>query len=545
MNIQTVGLIFTVLLLTSLTQNVSAQEIPEWIKNNAAWWADGQINDTAFLQGIQFLIKEGIMVIPPTETSATSESKEIPEWIKNNAAWWADGQINDGTFVTGIQFLLKNGIVTVEQDPPNPISNQPVPVEKEKVFDVIVIGAGVSGLAAADKLTDDGFEVLVLEARDRVGGRIWSHTWNGVTIDEGANWIHQSRGNPITTFAEEHNLGMLETPYSSVMYWNGEYIEHEYYTLYSSFENYLYHTQGEGPDRSVQKVLDDFISQNSLTEQEITALQYVANSYIAHEYATDLSNLSRDYFDIGSGFGEGEVIFPNGYEQIIDILKENLDIRLEHVVNKVEYGNDGVTVYTSNGKFESERILVTVPLGVLKSGDIEFVPSLPTSKQKAIDDLGMGLLQKHWLLFDEVFWDDDVVWIYSIHELNWECVNFVYTAKPILLCFSYGEYAREQENLSEIQILNDIMNSLRAAYGEDIEEPIDTYFTKWASDKFAYGAYSYTAVGNTPTTYASIVSPIDNTVFFAGEHTNESYPATVHGAYLSGIREAERISNLE
>jgi len=90
--------------------------IPAWIKNNAGWWADGQIDDSSFLQGIQFLIKEGIMVIPPTETSASSDSDGIPAWIKNNAEWWADGQIHDEAFVSGIQWLISNGIIVIEQE---------------------------------------------------------------------------------------------------------------------------------------------------------------------------------------------------------------------------------------------------------------------------------------------------------------------------------------------------------------------------------------------------------------------------------------------
>ena len=87
--------------------------IPAWIKNNAGWWADGQIDDSSFLQGIQYLIKEGIMVIPPTETAEASESQEVPSWIKNNAGWWAEGQIDDETFVSGIQYLIKVGVIKV------------------------------------------------------------------------------------------------------------------------------------------------------------------------------------------------------------------------------------------------------------------------------------------------------------------------------------------------------------------------------------------------------------------------------------------------
>jgi hypothetical protein len=92
---------------------VPPQEIPSWIKNNAGWWADGAIDDDSFVQGIQFLIKEGIMKIPPTSQGSSGGSNEIPSWIKNNAGWWADGAIDDESFVGGIQFLIEEGIMTV------------------------------------------------------------------------------------------------------------------------------------------------------------------------------------------------------------------------------------------------------------------------------------------------------------------------------------------------------------------------------------------------------------------------------------------------
>ena len=92
---------------------VSTQEIPSWIKNNAGWWAEGAIDDNSFVQGIQFLIKEGIMKIPPTSQGSSGGSNEIPSWIKNNAGWWAEGAIDDNSFVGGIQFLIEEGIMSV------------------------------------------------------------------------------------------------------------------------------------------------------------------------------------------------------------------------------------------------------------------------------------------------------------------------------------------------------------------------------------------------------------------------------------------------
>jgi len=101
--------------LPVVVNRISATEasIPSWIKNNAGWWATDQIDDSAFLQGIQFLIKDGIIVIPPTETTESAGSQEVPVWIKNNAGWWATDQIDDSAFLQGIQYLVKEGIIIV------------------------------------------------------------------------------------------------------------------------------------------------------------------------------------------------------------------------------------------------------------------------------------------------------------------------------------------------------------------------------------------------------------------------------------------------
>jgi hypothetical protein len=93
--------------------NIDETSIPVWIKNNAGWWATDQIDDSSFLQGIQYLIKEGIMVIPSTERAESSGSQEVPGWIKNNAGWWATDQIDDSSFLQGIQYLVQKGIIVV------------------------------------------------------------------------------------------------------------------------------------------------------------------------------------------------------------------------------------------------------------------------------------------------------------------------------------------------------------------------------------------------------------------------------------------------
>jgi len=124
----TITAITAILLIGSVTSFANAQEVPAWVKNNAGWWADGTISESDFVQGIQFLIKDGIIVIPPTVVSA-EKSQGVPEWVKNNAGWWADGTISDGEFVNGIQHLIKTGVISVptaepvEMSPPTEISS--------------------------------------------------------------------------------------------------------------------------------------------------------------------------------------------------------------------------------------------------------------------------------------------------------------------------------------------------------------------------------------------------------------------------------------
>jgi len=108
----TITTIAAILLVGSVSSFASAEKVPSWVKNNAGWWADGTISESDFVQGIQFLIKDGLIVIPPT-TISSETSQGVPDWIKNNAGWWADGTISDGEFVNGIQHLIKTSVISV------------------------------------------------------------------------------------------------------------------------------------------------------------------------------------------------------------------------------------------------------------------------------------------------------------------------------------------------------------------------------------------------------------------------------------------------
>jgi hypothetical protein len=108
------SLIFVIILSSIILVSYGEEiRIPDWIKNNAKWWSDGEIDDNTFASGIQFMVKEGIIKIPVIESSQVNQDTKIPDWIKNNAKWWSDGEINDNTFASGIQYLIKSGIISL------------------------------------------------------------------------------------------------------------------------------------------------------------------------------------------------------------------------------------------------------------------------------------------------------------------------------------------------------------------------------------------------------------------------------------------------
>ncbi|MFH7243989.1 MAG: flavin monoamine oxidase family protein [Spirulina sp.] len=199
-------------------------------------------------------------------------------------------------------------------------------------------------------------------------------------------------------------------------------------------------------------------------------------------------------------------------------------------------------------EFLADHVVVTLPLGVLQSGNVRFSPPLPQDKQNAIAKLGMGVLNKCYLRFSDSFWPGDVDWLGYVSEKPGEWVDWVSFKRPInqpiLLGFNAANRGREIESWSDQKIVASAMQTLRILYGENIPEPMNYQITRWASDPFALGSYSYYAVGSEPEMRQQLAAPLGEAVFFAGEATHGDYSGTTHGAYLSGLRVAEEILNL-
>ncbi|MCW8998592.1 MAG: FAD-dependent oxidoreductase, partial [Kangiellaceae bacterium] len=240
-----------------------------------------------------------------------------------------------------------------------------------------------------------------------------------------------------------------------------------------------------------------------------------------------------------------DVVFPQGYDTLVTALADGLDIKLNTYVNAIDYQGSIVSVQTSQGTYTADYVIVTVPLGVLKKDVILFNPSLPQEKLNAIEALDMGVLNKVYLRFPEVFWDNNVDNLAQISEQKGHWSYWInlskLTSQPILLGFNVASFGTEIESLSNQEIVSQAMVQLRKFFGDNIPEPSDSIITRWANDPFSFGSYSYVPKGATASMRQDLAAPVNNQVFFAGEATHSEYPSTVHGAFLSGQREASRI----
>lgn len=408
---------------------------------------------------------------------------------------------------------------------------------------VIIIGAGISGLSAASYLKRKGLNPIVFEAQNRVGGRLKTDRSQGVEFDEGASWIHgPGRRNPIRKLAKKSGMKTFLTEDDNLVVYDqsGKRIKEEALeeaeSAYNKILNHLEGRKGESFEEAFLKQYPQY-KENPLWTYQLSA-------FLEFDTGADISDLtSLDYYDDKS-FWRKDVIATNGYDKITDYLASGLDIRLNEKVNGIDYSQNDVRIETNTGVYSADSIVVTVPLGVLQHKKVNFFPSLPEKKLQAIDRTGMGVVNKFLCIWEESFWDNKQYIGYTAQEkgkfnyfLNVKLVN----GTNALMTFAFGDYAVKTEKLTDQEVMNEIMKHLKVMYGNDIPAPSKLLRTKWGEDENTFGSYSFVGKEGRSSDYTILAEPIADKLFFAGEHTSKNYRGTVHGAYLSGKREGKKV----
>ncbi|HEU5281905.1 MAG TPA: FAD-dependent oxidoreductase [Gammaproteobacteria bacterium] len=416
---------------------------------------------------------------------------------------------------------------------------------------VIVVGAGIAGLAACRQLIDHGFDALILEAQGRYGGRILTSNTFGFSFGLGASWIHGIEGNPITQLANHACTEMSVVNRDKFIRFNSAgnpisqsdvfYLEQTFQALLNDAKELAFKSQHDIP---LSSAIENIIKEKMFSKPEQDFFQAKLLSFESYLGASS-DSLSARYWD-QEEIWPGENCFLTGsYQPIIDNLAKHCEIKLNTIVREVFLSADGVEVITDDMVFNADAVVLTIPLGVLKKNNIQFNPPLPEVKKNAIEKLGMGLLNITAIEFPHSFWPKENHALFFTHTDALSIPVFLnfhhFIQKPILIGYSGGKRAEKIERLTDVELIKKIMIDFKKIYGPDVPDPEAYLTTRWSSDPFSCGSYSFIPPGADAGDYDAMAESVLGRLFFAGEATSSRYPATTHGAYLSGIRESEKI----
>ena len=272
---------------------------------------------------------------------------------------------------------------------------------------VIVVGAGASGIAAAEILGD---RCIVVEGRERIGGRTHTVDISGVSADLGGAWMQQYADNAIAGLLHGLGIGSVPTDFHrpivrALIDGRSVDVEEDYQSLKSAYADFTARTNGPGHDGS--NPLDQNAWLASLEPSVRPAAQRMIEGDIVIEAGAPVADISSKWVFIEPGVGEGDHWLPTGYRSVFDRLAEGLDIRLDWPVSQIEYDESGVRVSGQRGMLSADRVIVTVPVGVLQSGAILFDPPLPDRQRRSLERIGSGTVEKVVLRFAERWWPHD------------------------------------------------------------------------------------------------------------------------------------------
>jgi len=408
-------------------------------------------------------------------------------------------------------------------------------------LDVVIIGAGASGLSAAKELTRLGLSYIVIEGSHRIGGRAYSEEIApGVWFDLGCSYLHQGDTNPFVAIADELGVtigkdhGDIFSDNKLSFYKDGAPLNSSEREVCLSNQNECYTAIHASADRGEDVAIVDLVDLENRY-----AMTYA--NYMAATYAQDIDQISS--IEVAT-FGEGpDVPILNGYGNLVAAWGADIAVSLNTKVERIKYTGKGVSVETSKGIKQARAVLSTVSNGILASGEIEFTPALPDWKIEAVLGLPMGTLNKICVHFDEDIFSTTGRGFHIVCDQDAGAAGFEASVmgQNTAIVFIGGRHAIWLEKQGQQASHEYAIKQVAEVFGNDIRKSVTrSIVTAWTTDPWTRGSYSC-ALPDHAHQRVELARPLEDRLFFAGEATTVGDHASCHGAYRSGIRAAQEI----
>jgi len=409
-------------------------------------------------------------------------------------------------------------------------------------YDIAVIGAGAAGLAAGLALQASGKRFIVLEARDRIGGRAFTDTATlGLPFDCGAHWLHAAAQNPFKTIADR--LGFRYNSRiswaDSVMHTSGGLAPPEVEAEADASVDRFFSRMTAAGAAGLDVPFSDYINP---ANRWTPLIQLLIGQITSHD-AEDCSTLDYARYD-GEG---GDFPVEEGFGALVARNAAGLPVTLSTPVTRIDWSGPEVKLHTHRGTITARTIILAVPVNVLIAGGIRFAPALPAQLMEAIHDCPMGVSEKLAIRLDRPIaglghiYGDVIDLSGKRPPFNLHVNPF---GRPLLVSHFTGSPGRELEKLSDDEMMALAMEAVVEAFGAGMRTRVRGFLrTHWASDPYTLGGYSHAKPGRAESRLMFSES-LGDRIVLAGEHCSIPFFSTVHGAHLSGIAAAERVLGL-
>jgi len=407
--------------------------------------------------------------------------------------------------------------------------------------EVLVIGAGGAGLVAAKELMKSGVPALVLEARDRIGGRAFTDSSLGVPWDRGCSWLHSPNVNPWVGYARRNEFELVPDEYARHTYDGARRMSDRETAGYRALTERMMGELNEAARRGL-----DIPAAEAFTQATFADPWYpMVESDLTGWEGIEPANFSA--LDSGSYIEDGDdLMIPRGYGALLAHYAKDVEVRLNAPVSRIRWNAAGVTAETRSGTATARVAIVALPSTVIADGAVIFTPNLPVEVLQAHHDLPLGLLDKIALKFKRNIFPSERTEFLQLRRAEGRSLGFLtrHWGSNVGIAFAGGRYARELEGAGEAAAVEQALAELTAMLGGEVRKQFDRgAATAWAADPFARGAYSHCLPGRFGAR-AMLTRPVGERIVFAGEHTEQSAYGTLHGAYHSGVRAAAEAKRL-